>query len=147
MGQRAIALAQKYGMKTAGIAEIEKKVEVVEVEGSFDETIEINDFPPEARFQLTRKEHISEVADRSGCAITTRGSYVAKGEKKLSLFLEATTEKCIQKAKMIIEKILKDELHREATTFQGRGAQQGRYNPLALTGSAPRGGYGQLGWR
>jgi len=151
--QRAIALAQKYGMKTAGISEPEKKSEAAEVEGSFEETIEINDFPPEARFQLTRKEHISEVADRSGCAITTRGSFVAKGkklkdgEKKLSLFLEATTENCIQKAKMIIEKILKDELHREATTFNPRGANPGRYNPLMLTGGAPRGGYGQLGWR
>lgn len=28
---------------------------------------------------------------------------------------------------MVIEKILKDELHREATTFQPRGGNQGRY--------------------
>jgi ATP-dependent RNA helicase DDX46/PRP5 len=153
--QRAAEIAAKYGMKSAGMIEQieEKKAEPDELEGVFEEKVIINDWPPEARFQLTRKEHINSVEERCGCAITSRGTFFPKGtkakpgEEKLYLFIEAKTEKNVKMAKALMERILKDELHREATTYTGRQANSGRYNVLAIGGAAPKGGFGQLGWR
>lgn len=86
--------------------------------------IEINDFPQQARFKVTRKEYVSEIQDFSGCSITVRGQFYPpnkepKGEeRKLYLFLEGPDEQSINKAKAEIRRILGEELHREATTFQ-----------------------------
>lgn len=63
--------------------------------------------------------------ERSGCAITTRGNYFPpghkpkEGEKKLYLTIDGDSEKKIEMAKMEITRILKEELHREKTTYTG----------------------------
>lgn len=56
------------------------------------------------------------------------------------LFIEGKTQDSIDRAKMEITRILKEEIHREKTTYTGR-ANPGRYNVLSLTsgGSGPSG--------
>lgn len=128
---RARELEEKYGLK--------KPDEPDEPVGRFEEELEINDFPQQARWRVTRKEHVAELSDFSGCAITVRGSFFPKGknpkegERKLYLFLESTTEGNVVKAKAEIIRILKEELKRNKTEFTASRQVPGRYNPLSLT--------------
>ena len=121
---RAMLMARRMGLKVAMPAP--KVVEVQEEEGQFSAEVEINDFPAEARFKVTRKEYLKEIQGRSGCAITCRGNFVAPrqkvkdGEKKLYLVIESSTQSNVDRAKEEITRILKEELHREATTYTGR---------------------------
>eukprot|EP00053_Salpingoeca_punica_P017499 m.168720 g.168720 ORF g.168720 m.168720 type:complete len:1042 (+) comp17223_c0_seq1:2720-5845(+) len=111
-------------------------------EGSFEGEVEINDFPPEARARVTRKDHVAEIVEYSGCAITIRGSFFPPGKKpkegdrKLYVFIEGKTQQIVDKAKAHIESILREELHRQATTYttQNNRAAGGRYKVLAITG-------------
>jgi hypothetical protein len=88
---RREALNKKLGIKSSGNRAplVAPTVAAVEEEGCFETTIEINDFPSEARFKVTRKEFVDEIAERSETAITTRGSFyppnhkMKEGEKKL----------------------------------------------------------------
>jgi ATP-dependent RNA helicase DDX46/PRP5 len=87
---RAAALSQKFGFRSTGKMAPPKPVEEVEVANKrFETTIEINDFPAEARFRVTRKEFVADISERSGTAITTRGTFfgpgakVKEGDKKL----------------------------------------------------------------
>ena len=84
---------------------------------------------------------MEELADASGAAITVRGTYFGpgkkpkEGERKLHLFIEGKTEAAVAKAKVEITKILRQELHREATTYTpAQQRQPGRYKVLAITG-------------
>ena len=143
---RAMALNQKFGFKTrAGPMPNAPKVEepVIE-EGAFEAEVEINDFPSEARFKMTRREHIEELSAITECAITSRGTFyplgkkAKTGDKKLYLFIEGKTQASIDTCKTMIERILREELHTEATSYSARGrANPGRYNVMAIgNGSA-----------
>ena len=73
---------------------------------------------------------------------------VPKGanDRKLYLFIEGKTQRAVNTAKLLIETVLKDELHAEATTYKARG-NPNRYNVLAIGGGGPPRGQGALGWR
>lgn len=43
------------------------------------EELEINDFPQNARWRLTRKETLAPISEWTGAAISTRGQYFAPG--------------------------------------------------------------------
>ena len=131
MMSSSLELTEKYGLV---------KRDAAEDTGRYEEELEINEFPQQARYRVTRKEHVAELCDMSGCAITVRGTYFPKGkipkegERKLYLFLESTTESSLLKAKSAIVDILKEELRRAKTEFSAsRQMPGGRYNPLALT--------------
>jgi len=141
---KAMELAKKYNLAKAGPSPAQKVAAAAEAEGHFEDELEINDFPAQARWRVTRKEHVEEIIEFSGAAVTVRGTFyppgakVKKGgERKLYLFLEAKTESCIRKAKAHIRSILEDQLRIDKTTFapQGRLQGPGRYQVLAITGN------------
>jgi ATP-dependent RNA helicase DDX46/PRP5 len=138
----------------------------VEIMGHFDEEIEINDFPQQVRLQLsfyadvqarwrvTRRETIEEITQatgtmfhwghsRLGAAITVRGTYFPPdkrpdGDRKLYVYIEGPTQSSVLKTKAEIEAILREELQKQATTWQTpeqRRQIQGtaRYKVLSLT--------------
>lgn len=47
----------------------------------FESEIEINDFPQNARWKVTHKGFQQEITDLTGAAVTTKGIYVAQGER------------------------------------------------------------------
>jgi len=82
----------------------------------YEEELEINDFPQQARWKVTSKEALAQISEYSEAGITVRGTYyapgkpVAEGERKLYLAIESTAELSVQKAKVEITRLLKEEL-------------------------------------
>eukprot|EP01105_Mastigella_eilhardi_P008741 TRINITY_DN2104_c0_g1_i1.p1 TRINITY_DN2104_c0_g1~~TRINITY_DN2104_c0_g1_i1.p1 ORF type:complete len:664 (+),score=186.51 TRINITY_DN2104_c0_g1_i1:1377-3368(+) len=99
----------------------------------FEEELEINDYPQQARWRVTHKDALAPITDWTGAAITTRGSFVAPGkqpppgERKLFLFIEGPTADSVGKAKKEIKRVLEESsllLHPDQRTGGGR------YNPI-----------------
>ncbi|KAI0981529.1 hypothetical protein GJ496_003691 [Pomphorhynchus laevis] len=82
----------------------------------YEEELEINDFPQNARWKVTSKETLSHIAEYAEAAITVRGKYFPpgkpppQGESRLYLILEALTERGLQLAKSEIKRIIKEEM-------------------------------------
>merc|ERR1719400_2369069 len=82
----------------------------------FEEELEINDFPQQARWKVTSKEALAQISEYSEAGITVRGTYyepgksVPDGDRKLFLAIESTQELAVQKAKVEITRLLKEEL-------------------------------------
>jgi ATP-dependent RNA helicase DDX46/PRP5 len=89
----------------------------------YEEELEINDFPQTARWKVTYKEALAQICGYSEAGITVRDTYVPpkkeplKGEGKLYLAIEATSEMAIQKAKKDITSLIKEELIRLVCLF------------------------------
>lgn len=84
----------------------------------YEEELEINDFPQQARWKITSKETISHICEYAEVGITVRGSYFAPGkeppanERKLFLAIESINEKGLSLAKSEISRIIKEELNK-----------------------------------
>jgi len=97
----------------------------------FEEELVINDFPQQARWKVTSREALANISEYSDAGITVRGTYVQpgkpapEGERKLYLAIESTSELSVQKAKVEITRLLKEELLRLSTV--GMRGPQGRY--------------------
>ena len=82
----------------------------------FEEELEINDFPQQARWKVTSKEALAMISEYSEAGITVRGTFFAPGkepplgERKLYLAIEGTTELAVQKARSEIIRLIKEEL-------------------------------------
>lgn len=82
----------------------------------YEEELEINDFPQQARWKVTSKEALAQISEYSEAGITVRGTYygpgkaVPEGDRKLYLAIESTQELSVQKAKVEITRLLKEEL-------------------------------------
>lgn len=84
----------------------------------YEEELEINDFPQQARWRVTSKEAIAMISEYSEAGITVRGTYfppskepkLELGERKLYLAIEGTTEMAVSKAKSEIIRLIKEEL-------------------------------------
>eukprot|EP00698_Gefionella_okellyi_P000578 TRINITY_DN104_c0_g1_i2.p2 TRINITY_DN104_c0_g1~~TRINITY_DN104_c0_g1_i2.p2 ORF type:complete len:795 (-),score=227.75 TRINITY_DN104_c0_g1_i2:2571-4841(-) len=80
----------------------------------FSEEVEINDYPQHARWVVTQKESLAAIAEWTGVAITTRGSYVQPGrnappgERKLFLLVEGRTSVAVAQAKREIKRVLEE---------------------------------------
>eukprot|EP01029_Cantina_marsupialis_P012424 TRINITY_DN273_c4_g1_i1.p1 TRINITY_DN273_c4_g1~~TRINITY_DN273_c4_g1_i1.p1 ORF type:complete len:1095 (+),score=447.13 TRINITY_DN273_c4_g1_i1:130-3414(+) len=80
----------------------------------FECDLEINDYPQQARWKATQKDTLNNVTEWTGCAITSRGSYVAPGrrampgERKLYLLIEGPTEVSVTKAKKELFRVLEE---------------------------------------
>lgn len=87
----------------------------------YEEELEINDFPQQARFKATSKETLSHICEYAEVGITVRGIYVATGrepppgERKLFLAIESTSEKGLALAKSEIIRIIKDEISKSVS--------------------------------
>ncbi len=101
----------------------------------YEEELIINDFPQQARWRVTSKEALAQISEYSDAGITVRGTYfppgkpVAEGDRKLFLAIESTNELSVQKAKVEITRLLKEELMK----LQTSGIHQinkGRYKVL-----------------
>jgi len=88
----------------------------------YEEELEINDFPQQARWKVTSKEALAQISEYSEAGITVRGTYYAPGkpvpdgERKLYLAIESTAELSVQKAKVEITRLLKEELLKLSTS-------------------------------
>eukprot|EP00042_Codosiga_hollandica_P053442 m.699868 g.699868 ORF g.699868 m.699868 type:complete len:438 (+) comp58695_c0_seq1:2145-3458(+) len=137
---RAAAINKKLGI-------VENKAEVAAaaaqqaaLEARIDQELEINDFPQQARWRVTRRETISDLSDLANVALTVRGTYYAPGaavpdgDRKLYLVIEGTPSD-IQKALNEIRRMLREELVAEATTYNPaqRLLNPGKYTVLSLT--------------
>lgn len=84
----------------------------------YEEELEINDFPQQARWRVTSKEAIAMISEYSEAGITVRGSYFPPSkepkpelnERKLYLAIEGTSEMSVSRAKSEIIRLIKEEL-------------------------------------
>ncbi len=101
----------------------------------FEEELLINDFPQQARWKVTSKEALAQISEYSDAGITVRGTYflpgkpVPEGERKLFLAIESTSELAVQKAKVEITRLLKEELLKMKTSGM-QHINKGRYKVL-----------------
>ncbi|XP_049803386.1 probable ATP-dependent RNA helicase DDX46 [Schistocerca nitens] len=88
----------------------------VETFRKYEEELEINDFPQQARWRVTSKEALAQISEYSEAGITVRGTYYPpgksppEGERKLYLAIESTNELAVSKAKIEITRLIKEEL-------------------------------------
>ena len=103
----------------------------------YDE-LDVNDYPGEARWRATHRDNILRVQEETGCAIISRGQYIAPGktpepgQKRLYLALEAKDELSIKHAKAELKRLLDEETRELATSGGKRGrdamANYGKYS-------------------
>ena len=105
----------------------------------YEEEIDINDFPQQARWRITSKEIIEQVRELSEAGVTVRGVYVPPNkkpdkpdeeDKRLHLYIESLSERSIQIAKAEIKRLLKEELIRAESHSYKPQHQTGRYKVL-----------------
>jgi ATP-dependent RNA helicase DDX46/PRP5 len=95
--------------------------------GLFHATVEINDFPQEARWAVTNRTNIVKLLDLTGVSITTKGTYFepgkipAEGEQKLYILVEGDTENSVTTAMSGLHGYLSDgiKLHQEKAATRG----------------------------
>ncbi|CAF0926928.1 unnamed protein product, partial [Adineta ricciae] len=82
----------------------------------FEEELEINDFPQNARWKVTSKETLAHICDYADVGMSVRGQYypnnkeVAPGDRKLYLQIESLTERGLQLAKAEVARLIKEEM-------------------------------------
>ena len=107
------------------------------MEAHFESELEINDFPQQARWKVTHKDSLAQIAEFTGTAITTRGQFYAPGkqappgERRLYLLIEGPTERCVKEAKNKIKEIIEQVVAKEALPGDSRPS-------IRCEGRAPR---------
>jgi ATP-dependent RNA helicase DDX46/PRP5 len=87
--------------------------------------LDINDYPQNARINVSRKAYLNEINELSGCSVTLRGTFVEPGkkpplgQKKLHLYIQGNSSSDVQSAYNEIKKNLNDA----ALQFYTRGSQ------------------------
>ena len=137
--ERARAVAMSLAVKTAalggGAGPVQQRVSV---------RVEINDYPQQARWAVTKKGSLDDVIGETGCSITAKGSYIdskrrlQEGEERLYLLVEGESEvdvmRCRNEILRRLEETKKDVEAKEAGQFGGGalggGGARGRYNLL-----------------
>lgn len=105
-----------------------------EVFQKFEEELEINDFPQQARWKVTSKEAMAQISEYSEAGITVRGTYYPSGkepkagDRKLYLAIESTNELAVSKARAEIIRLIKEELVKLQHSYQP--INRGRYKVL-----------------
>lgn len=106
-----------------------------ETQHKYEEELEINDFPQQARWRVTSKEALAQISEYSEAGITVRGTFCPsgksppEGERKLFLAIESTSELAVSKAKAEIIRLIREELVKLGTSA-GPIKAQGRYKVL-----------------
>lgn len=86
----------------------------------YEDEVEINDFPQQARFRITHRDTLDQITEYTEVGITVRGVYIPENskpkgdEKRLFLAMEATSEHGIEMAKSEVKQILKEEMQKIA---------------------------------
>jgi ATP-dependent RNA helicase DDX46/PRP5 len=82
--------------------------------GVFEEELEINDYPQKARFKLMHRDCIQATQEFTGCAVVSKGVYVApgrkpaEGERKLYLLIQGATAINVKRAKSELLRVLEE---------------------------------------
>ncbi|XP_023313518.1 probable ATP-dependent RNA helicase DDX46 isoform X2 [Trichogramma pretiosum] len=101
----------------------------------YEEELEINDFPQQARWRVTSKEALAQISEYSEAGLTVRGTYIPtgksppEGERKLYLAIESTNELAVSKAKAEVSRLIKEELIKLQASGTHTGSR-GRYKVL-----------------
>jgi len=110
------AILKKAGIIQEKVAEEVSLGQIVEMGPShFVTEMEINDYPREARWKVTQKDTTSRLQDEFRTAVTLKGEYFApnrepgKGERRLYLHLEATSDMVLKKTMQEIQRLLNEE--------------------------------------
>ena len=112
----------------------------------FSVRVEINDYPQQARWAVTKKGSLDDIVQQTQTCVTPKGSYIdsrrklQEGEERLYLLVEGESEvdvmRCRNEIVRRLEETKKDVESREAGQFGagslggGGGASRGRYNLL-----------------
>lgn len=100
----------------------------------YEEELEINDFPQQARWKVTSKEAMAQISEYSEAGITVRGTYYPSGkepkggDRKLYLAIESTSELAVSKARAEIIRLIKEEMVKMQHSYQP--INRGRYKVL-----------------
>lgn len=100
----------------------------------YEEELEINDFPQQARWKVTSKEALAQISEYSEAGLTVRGTFVPpgknppEGERKLYLAIESCSELSVQKAKREITRLIKEEMMKMTSTHHV--FNKGRYKVI-----------------
>ncbi|KAG8176875.1 hypothetical protein JTE90_026585 [Oedothorax gibbosus] len=100
----------------------------------YEEELEINDFPQQARWKVTSKEALAQISEYSEAGITVRGTYYPpgkepkEGDRKLYLAIESTNELAVSKARAEFIRLIKEELVKMQHSYQP--INRGRYKVL-----------------
>jgi len=107
-------------------------------EAYFVETLDINDYPPQARAKVTQAGRgLDRVMEVLGVNVVSKGAYVPPGKKRdddnpgLQLIIEGNTSMVVKKAKAEIVRMLDSEV-RGISSIGSSQASQGRYSVLAI---------------
>ncbi|CAF1511647.1 unnamed protein product, partial [Rotaria sordida] len=82
----------------------------------FEEELEINDFPQNARSKIISKKTLAHICDYADVDISVRGQYypnnkeIAQDDRKLYLQIVSLTERGLQLAKEEIARLIKEEM-------------------------------------
>ncbi|CAF4421884.1 unnamed protein product, partial [Rotaria sp. Silwood2] len=95
----------------------EEEIQVTEnVFKIFEEELEINDFPQNARSKILSKETRTHICEYADVDISVHGQYfpnnkeVTQGDRKLYLHIESSTAYGLQLAKEEITRLIKEEM-------------------------------------
>jgi len=96
----------------------------------FETELEINDFPQAARWKVTHRETLQDIAHTYKTAIVVKGRFVRPGERlpdgerKLFLHIQGTKEEAVKKAKgtlrQLIEEATEKSLRKEGPAGPGK---------------------------
>lgn len=97
------------------VKEAQRAAQIASGGDYFTDELEINDYPQQARWKVTRRDtSIAAIVEFTGCAITPRGSYFPPGktpkpgERKLYLFIEGPSAIAVRNAKIEIRRVLEE---------------------------------------
>ena len=101
--------------------------------GAYHATLEINDFPQKARWDVTNRTNVAKILDATGTSITTKGIFYppgkevpAGGEPKLYILIEGDTEVVVSSALTELTRLLREGTI-AAADAEGRAPASGRY--------------------
>ncbi|KAJ2511602.1 pre-mRNA processing RNA-helicase [Coemansia sp. RSA 2049] len=129
----SVSGAHGGGTSAAGSGGAAAAVPAVPV-GVFGCELDINDYPQTARWKATNRDTLTQVIERTGVAITTRGIFVPagkpvpEGERKLYLSIEGDSERAVEQAKAEIKRTLTDATIHIMEQDARTGGGSGRYS-------------------
>eukprot|EP00123_Amoebidium_parasiticum_P014927 comp22704_c0_seq1/m.35234 comp22704_c0_seq1/g.35234 ORF comp22704_c0_seq1/g.35234 comp22704_c0_seq1/m.35234 type:complete len:417 (-) comp22704_c0_seq1:31-1281(-) len=101
----------------------------------FEDELEINDFPQNARWKVTHKDAVRDIQEYSGAALTVKGTYYPPGkeqkegmDRKLYLLVEADEERKVKLAVLEIKRLLKEEMEKAQRLGLSNLGRPGKYS-------------------
>ena len=146
--ERAKAVALALTSKSAAAAAATPTAATAAAANKHSATVDINDYPQQARWAVTKKGSLDDIVGETGCAVTAKGTWQANARRggegeggssdRLHLLVEGASEvdvlRCRNEIVRRLEEAKKEVEAKEANQFGmgGGGGGRGRYNVLQL---------------